>query len=312
MFNYEDIADRFWNLPQKGKEEITRECHYIDDIIQKAHIEKEILNNLQGVSAVFDGGAGSGRFSVLLAKQGIKVTHFDISESMIEVAKDYAKAEGVYENISFVKGRLGDLNAFSDNSFDMVISIDSPISYTYPDHEEVIKNLIRICSNKVLFSVSSRLGSLAHLINPLQKLQYILDKDSDDPLVKWYVKHSKEALDNFEFNMERVNRAYDTGLLGEIDGIKNAYLEGKTPWPVTYLFMPEELVGILSKNGLKDVRIAGPGAFARSISNEILVRIMNDESSKKEFLDFCYEFDRQPSVAGLGKDNLVAVGRKEK
>ena len=30
---------------------------------------------------------------------------------------------------------------FSDKKFDMVLSFDTPISYTYPYHEEVIKNL---------------------------------------------------------------------------------------------------------------------------------------------------------------------------
>src|SRR5450756_1417169 len=107
MFNYEDVADRLWNLPQKGIEEFNRESHYIDDIIQKSHIEKERLNNLSNVSTVFDGGAGAGRFSIFLAKRGIKVTHFDISDSMIEVAKEYAESEGVYDKIQFVKGRLG-------------------------------------------------------------------------------------------------------------------------------------------------------------------------------------------------------------
>lgn len=63
---------------------------------------------------------------------------------------------------------------------------------------------------------------------------------------------------------------------------------------------------------IKKKSLQGPGAFARSIPNEVLVKIMNDPESKKEFLDFCYQFDKQTWVAGLGKDNLVAVGRKFK
>jgi 2-polyprenyl-3-methyl-5-hydroxy-6-metoxy-1,4-benzoquinol methylase len=106
MFNYEDIAERFWNLPQKGIEEKNREKNFIDDIILKSHTEKELENQLTGVSSVFDAGAGAGRFSVFLAKKGISVVHFDISESMIQVARDHAKQEGVYEKIQFVKGRL--------------------------------------------------------------------------------------------------------------------------------------------------------------------------------------------------------------
>lgn len=58
--------------------------------------------------------------------------------------------------------------------------------------------------------------------------------------------------------------------------------------------------------------MAGPGAFSRSIPNEVLVKIMKDEEKRREFLDFCYEYDKQPSVFGLGKDNLLAVGKKLK
>jgi hypothetical protein len=39
---------------------------------------------------------------------------------------------------------------------------------------------------------------------------------------------------------------------------------------------------------------------------------MKNEKHRKEFLDFCYIFDSQPSVIGLGKDNLLAVASKSK
>ena len=86
-----EISLKFWNLPQKPIEELNRENNFIDDIIQKSHIEKEILSHLDGIETVFDGGAGYGRFSILLAKLGLKVTHFDISSSMIEKAKEIAQ-----------------------------------------------------------------------------------------------------------------------------------------------------------------------------------------------------------------------------
>ena len=72
--------------------------------------------------------------------------------------------------------------------------------------------------------------------------------------------------------------------------------------------MPDELERILAANGVRDISLAGPGAFARTIPNEILVKIMNDPVQKKEFLDFCYRYDRNPYVCGMGKDNLFARG----
>ena len=81
------ISERMWNQPDKGKLEAERENTFIDDIVQKSHIEKELLASIDGIETAFDGGAGCGRFSILLAKRGIHVTHFDISQPMIDKAK---------------------------------------------------------------------------------------------------------------------------------------------------------------------------------------------------------------------------------
>ena len=168
------ISERMWNLPDKGELESQREETYIDDIIQKNHIERKLLENLQGVHTVFDAGAGCGRFSILLAKHGCRVTHFDISRPMIEKAKELAKQAGVLDKITFVKGALEELDTYTDHSFDMVISFDSPISYTFPHQERVISELIRMAQKRIIISVTSRLGSLPYLANPIQKNQFIL------------------------------------------------------------------------------------------------------------------------------------------
>src|SRR5262245_24199347 len=96
-----DISERFWNQPQKGLEESRRELFFMDDIIQKAHLEREIERRLDGVQSVLDAGAGAGRFSLWLAARGLRVTHYDISSSMIDVARDQAERQGVSENVEF-------------------------------------------------------------------------------------------------------------------------------------------------------------------------------------------------------------------
>ena len=63
------ISERMWNQPDKGELEAEREQTFIDDIVQKAYIERELLDSLDGKETVFDGGAGCGRFSILLAKK---------------------------------------------------------------------------------------------------------------------------------------------------------------------------------------------------------------------------------------------------
>ena len=72
--------------------------------------------------------------------------------------------------------------------------------------------------------------------------------------------------------------------------------------------MPDELEGILKRNGVKNISLAGPGAYARTIPNELLVKIMNDPKQREEFLEFSHKFDSNPYVCGMGKDNLFAKG----
>lgn len=301
------ISERLWNMPDKGELESHREETFIDDIIQKSHIEKELLNNLSGIETVFDGGAGSGRFSILLAKHGCTVTHFDISQPMIDKAKELAEKAGVVDKITFVKGALEDLSDYKSKSFDLVISFDAPISYTYPNQERVISELVRIAKKRILISASSRLGYLPYLSNPLQKNQFILDENSNDSWVKWCISNRNHEINNFAFNKNSVQKLLSDGLMGGEREIAE-YEQGGTPWCITYTFMPDELKAILSRFGVKNIELAGPGAYARTIPNELLVKIMNCPNQRSDFLDFCYQYDSNPSVCGMGKDNLLAKG----
>jgi SAM-dependent methyltransferase len=301
------ISERQWNLKDKGQRESEREQTFIDDIVQKDHLERELLSSLDGITTVFDGGAGCGRFSILLAKRGIYVTHFDISEPMLAKARELAQAAGVLDHITFVKGALEDLSAYRDKQFDMVISFDAPISYTHPNQERVIGELVRIAKKRIMVSVSSRLGSLPYLANPLNKNQFILDENCSDPWVKWCLENRQNLIDSFRFDKAAADKAMTGGLLGGEQEIAE-YEKGGAPWPITYLFMPDELKGILERFGVRNIQMAGPGAYARTVPHEILQKIMLEPAQRADFLDFCYRYDKNPYVLGMGKDNLFARG----
>lgn len=301
------ISERQWNLPDKGELESRREATYIDDIVQKDHIQRKLLERLDGIRTVFDGGAGSGRFSILLAKQGCQVTHFDISQPMIEKAQHLAAKEGVLDRITFVKGALENLSAYHDRQFDLVISFDAPISYTYPNQNKVIGELVRIAGKRIMISVSSRLGSLPYLANPIQKNQFILDENCDDPFVQWCVTNREQMISGFTFNKQNAEKLLADGLMGGEEEIAQ-YEQGGAPWCITYTFMPDELERILSGYGVRNIQLSGPGAYVRTIPREILTKIMNDPKQRQDFLDFCYRYDSNLYVCGMGKDNLLAVG----
>ncbi len=226
------ISERQWNLPEKGELESRREETYIDDIIQKDHIQRKLLEHMDGIRTVFDGGAGSGRFPALPAKQGCRVTHFDISQPMIDKAKELAEAAGVSDRITFVKGAHEELNNYPNKSFDLVMSFDAPISYTYPNQNRVIENLMRMAKKRKAFSVSSRLGTLPYLCNPVQKTQFILDEKCADPFVQWSVANCEKMIRDFHFDKQNAERV-----------------------------MTDELERILRGFGVRNIQLSGPGAY---------------------------------------------------
>ena len=69
-----------------------------------------------------------------------------------------------------------------------------------------------------------------------------------------------------------------------------------------------ELESLLRRHGVKNIQMAGPGAYARTIPRDILVKIMRDPRQREDFLSFCYRFDSNPYVCSMGKDNLFAMG----
>ena len=301
MAQSREISARFWSLPQKPGEEAAREQTFIDDIISKAHIERLLLGNLDGIRTAFDGGGGTGRFSLLLAARGVHVTHFDISQPMIDEAHRLAQQRGLSDKITFVRGALEDLSVFSDRQFDLVMSFDAPISYTWPNHEQVIGELARIAAKHLCVSVYNRAANAAYHFDPAQKAKYILNPGGRE--LRGLRKRRKGFRPDFEAARELLRNGLD-----DPQAITAAYLRGKTPWPVSYAFTPEELRGLLEKAGAHHIRLSGPGALSRSIPGELLRDYMRNKELRSEFLDFCYAYDCQPWAAGMGKDNLVAIG----
>jgi len=111
--------------------------------------------------------------------------------------------------------------------------------------------------------------------------------------------------------LEAAWRAFRTGLMRPLADTDREFQAGRSPWPHNYLFEPLELEALLKAQHVTDIRLSGPGALSRGLPNEVLRHLLLNARSRGKFLDLCFEFDSQPSVCGLGKDNLVASGRVE-
>ncbi len=91
-------------------------------------------------------GAGTGRYSVTLAKEGFDVTAVELVEENLAVLKQ--KAEALPKNsirLQALKGDATDLSAFADETFDVTLSF-GPMYHLYEpaDVRKAIREAIRV------------------------------------------------------------------------------------------------------------------------------------------------------------------------
>ena len=79
-------------------------------------------------SRILEVGAGTGRYSIALAKEGLDVTAVELVESNLEALRK--DSQGIV-NLQSFQGDATDLSRFPDNSFDVTLSL-GPMYHLYP------------------------------------------------------------------------------------------------------------------------------------------------------------------------------------
>jgi len=95
---------------------------YIDQA--QKEIVKSMLPDVSG-KKILEIGAGTGRFSFLLAEMGAEVTTLDISQEMLDIIKRKTESANLSEKISMIRADASQKIPFSDNSFDFCIAINT-------------------------------------------------------------------------------------------------------------------------------------------------------------------------------------------
>ncbi|AGL03435.1 class I SAM-dependent methyltransferase [Desulfoscipio gibsoniae] len=89
--------------------------------------------------SVLDIGCGTGNYTLLLSRQGLRVTGLDISPGMLARAR--AKAEEAHLDVELLQGDATAL-PFGDNSFDAVLSVSALEFMPHPD--KVLREAYRV------------------------------------------------------------------------------------------------------------------------------------------------------------------------
>ena len=123
--------------------------------MQEAIIEK-LPKDLKG-TRILDAGCGTGVLSRMLDERGAEVVGVDISDKLIDVAKNRSAA---YKNIEYF---AGDMKEQSFGNFDYIIAMDSLIHYSTEDVISSIADFSTRANNSVLFTVIPSTLSLIHI-----------------------------------------------------------------------------------------------------------------------------------------------------
>ena len=124
------------------------------------HNIKRYLPQLNG-RKILDIGGGTGVWALKLAKSGYDVTLADISQKMVDTAREKAEEAGYSEKITCVKADICDLSGFDMESFDMVFAQGDPLSCC-DNPGKAVKECYRVLKEKGLFiaSVDNRFGGM--------------------------------------------------------------------------------------------------------------------------------------------------------
>ncbi|HMF32223.1 MAG TPA: class I SAM-dependent methyltransferase [Candidatus Lokiarchaeia archaeon] len=264
-----DALRSFWD--RNAKQEQNREQVWPIKQVHTDLLWREIHRctaNQTGLR-ILDAGAGPGRFSIPLVEEGQSVVHLDISPKMIELAQQESESRRL-KNIEFTEGSVDDLTMFDDNSFDIVLCLDAPLSFCYKTYETAISELVRVARSTLILCVFNRLGAifedgLGFDLTHYGRLKTILD-------------------------------VYETGTLLVTDEMRKLQ---PTLFPSWHAFRPEELKELLENNHCRVDRISAPCSLARFVEPTLLPQ-PNDRDLYQQFLNFEEKIDADPSVLGVG------------
>lgn len=280
------IHQFFWDAHVRKEKKRER------NLEKKIHTDlvwKEIEPLIRPELSVLDVGGGFGHYSVELARRGCKVVHIDLAPAMVKEAQKIAQKAGV--PMECMVGKIQDLSVFPDNSFDLVLALDAPISYAYPQEQKAFQELARVTRKFLLFSVVNRFG----------QLPVVLDLEV-----------------RFRKNLAMTKKFWKTGNWDH-PSLWEA-LEEKFPilvrflFPPLHAFTPQEILNLVIQNGLKPKKCAATGTLARLISPAARRKLIRNPRLYQEFLDLSLVYDMQFEVLGVGckvASGLFVLAEKE-
>jgi 2-polyprenyl-3-methyl-5-hydroxy-6-metoxy-1,4-benzoquinol methylase len=196
---------------------------------------------------ILDVGCGTGRHSIELTARGYKTVGIDLSESMLQKAKEKAKAK----NIDIEVLRFDARNLPFDKEFDVAIMLCEggfPLMETDEMNYEILKNVTKAMKDrcKFIFTTLNGLFPLYHSVE------------------KFFAENSQEGNATYRSNSFDLMTFRDMNITEFIDDLGNK----KILTCNERYYVPSEISWMLKSLGFKKIEIFGAklGAFSRQNS----------------------------------------------
>jgi len=265
--HFDDFGVHEWErLVQSPSDEVSLyvHTHYLEKYVARGQRVLEI-------------GAGSGRFTQILARLGTQILVADISSVQLDLNRRFAGEFGFHEAVlDWQQADICDLSRFEPDSFDCILAYGGPFSYVLDQRDLALSECLRVLRSGglLLLSVMSLWGS-AH-----GRLEGVLATPTSSN-----------------------QRITSTG-----DISPATYPERKSNF--MHMFRANELVKWLDQRKLTLVDISASGCLSLAW-NEMLKRIKNDPEKWNELLRMELEACAEDGCLDMGL-HLIAVARKPK
>jgi 2-polyprenyl-3-methyl-5-hydroxy-6-metoxy-1,4-benzoquinol methylase len=226
---------------------------------------------------ILDAGGGPGRYTIALAERGYRVTLFDLSPCLLDLARvKIAQAgEAVQQRVVAVEeGSITDLLCFRDAQFDAVLCLGGPLSHVVDPtaRRQALSELQRVARPDASLFVS--------VLNRLAVYR---------GAVQWPGGCHDRAFPH-------LSKAGITTIGA-----------GKAP---AYLFLPEEFVGELESAGLRIECLYGCQGLGAHLQEENLTALMGDPERWPAWRDVLLATCDHPNIVGVSS-MLLAVARRQ-
>lgn len=202
---YKHIIENQYNNYEED-ERFNRRSQNFEFLTTMRYIEKYLFKGCK----ILEIGAGTGRYSIALAKMGYDVTAVELVDKNLQVLRQ--NSQGL-NNLTSMQGDVLDLSCFEDNTFDIVLNL-GPMYHLYnqADKDRAISETIRVCKNggvsmfaylthtSIVWGYGVRKGCL-------QNLKYALNKDGSIQDVPEEV-FSSYFVDDFAKQFESLNTKF--------------------------------------------------------------------------------------------------------